>query len=217
MGLSSNIFTFLKFKLIAVGSSVPGQKIRAPSHALPHPLWGQNPSCPFTILASPFESNTKTPDTVRKVLGKWNMTHSCDMYHKWAQHVQTQMYPVLSGVGFCAYFACLTSDILPHTFPRLSGSNFSIHLQNATNKNMIKKSPFACPKMFKFSPTGENYQKTPKSLVHFFDLVVTRKELARQKIRHFWQTEVYTPTWKKKTHNCPSISTVCPLPNHPFL
>lgn len=70
------------------------------------------------------------------------------MYHKWAQHVQTQMYPGLSGIGFFAYFACLTSDILPHAFPSLSGRNFSMHLQNASNKDMIKKSPFAYPKMF---------------------------------------------------------------------
>lgn len=109
--------------------------------------------------------------------------------------MQTQMYPGLHGIGFFAYFVCLTNDILPHAFPSLSGSNFSMHLQNATNKDMIKKIPFACLSMFKFFPTGENlFKKNVPGSINFFDLVVTWKELASQKICHFWQTEVCAPT-----------------------
>lgn len=52
----------------------------------------------------------------------------------------SKQYPLL------AYFACLTSDVLPHAFPRLSGSNFSMRLQNAADKGIIKKSPLACLK-----------------------------------------------------------------------
>lgn len=144
--------SFLTFKLMVAGSFVAGKKSQG------HPkycssLMRQNLSCPFTILVSPFESNTKIRDAVRKVLGKWNMTHSCNTYCKWAQHVQTQRYPGLRTVSFFAYFACLTRDFLPRAFPSLSRSNFSLYLQNATNMDMIKKSPFGSINFFYFVVT----------------------------------------------------------------
>lgn len=110
--------------------------------------------------------------------------------------MQTQVYPGLSGIAFFAYFVCLTRDVLLHAFPDLSGSNFLMHCQNAINKVMMKRSPFSCLEMLKFSPTGKKKclkKKIPGS-IRFFDVVVTWKELASQKYITFGK--------RKCTHPC---------------
>lgn len=164
---SSNTFTFLKFRMIAVGNYVVGEKISQPSWILLIP-YEEKPLLP---LASPFESNIKIYSTVRKVLGKWTMAHSRNTCYKRAQHMQAEMCPGLSSILCFAYFACLTSDVLPHAFSRLFGSNFFMHLQNATNKDMTKKVPFAFLKMFNFYPTVETVlqerRKEKKSQIIF--------------------------------------------------
>lgn len=124
-----------------MGSYVAGEKISQPSQILLIPYEEK----PQLSLASPFESNIKIHSTVRKLLGKCTMTHSCNLCYKQAWHMQTEMCPGLSSVLCFAYFACLTSDVLPHAFPSLSGSNFSVHLQNATKKDMTKKVSVCLP------------------------------------------------------------------------